>query len=62
MPARAIPIRRSMAWDAADNGSAEKDGWGREILAIELQALIDLDFEVELSGFATAEIDLCLED
>jgi hypothetical protein len=41
---------------------AEKAGWDREILAIELQALIDLDFEVELTGFETAEVDLCLEE
>jgi hypothetical protein len=29
-------------------------GWDREILAIELQALVDLNFEVELTGFQTA--------
>ena len=49
------------AYVIADNRLAEKAGWDREILAIELQALIDLDFEVELTGFETAEIDLCLE-
>src|SRR5436190_4882069 len=50
------------AYILADNRLAEKAGWNREILAIELQALIDLDFEVELTGFETAEIDLCLEE
>jgi ParB-like nuclease domain len=50
------------AYVVADNRLAEKAGWDREILAIELQALIDLDFEVELTGFETAEIDLCLEE
>jgi DNA modification methylase len=50
------------AYVLADNRLAEKAGWDREILAIELQALIDLDFEVELTGFETAEIDLCLEE
>jgi hypothetical protein len=50
------------AYILADNRLAEKAGWDREILAIELQALIDLDFEVELTGFETAEIDLCLEE
>ena len=31
------------------------------MLAIELQGLIDLDFEVELSGFETGEIDIILD-
>jgi 16S rRNA G966 N2-methylase RsmD len=50
------------AYIVADNRLAKKAGWDREILAIELQALIDLDFEVELTGFETAEIDLVLEE
>ena len=50
------------AYILADNRLAEKAGWDREILAIELQALIDLDFEVELTGFEIAEIDFCLEE
>jgi DNA modification methylase len=48
------------AYILADNRLAEKAGWDRDTLAIELQALIDADFEVELTGFATAEIDLVL--
>jgi DNA modification methylase len=50
------------AYILADNKLAEKAGWDREILAIELQGLIDLNFEVELTGFETAEIDLVLEE
>jgi 16S rRNA G966 N2-methylase RsmD len=50
------------AYILADNRLAEKAGWDREILAIELQALVELDFEVELTGFEVAEIDLCLEE
>jgi DNA modification methylase len=50
------------AYILADNRLAEKAGWDREILAIELQALVDLDFEVELTGFETAEVDLILEE
>jgi len=50
------------AYIIADNRLAERAGWDREILAIELQGLIDLDFEVELTGFETAEVDLILED
>jgi DNA modification methylase len=40
---------------------AEKAGWDREPLAIELQGLIDLDFEVEVTGFEIPEIELILE-
>ena len=50
------------AYVIADNRLAEKAGWDREILAIELQALIDFDFEVELTGFDLAEIDLILDE
>ena len=50
------------AYILADNRLAEKAGWDREILAIELQALIDLDFEVELTGFETSDIDILLDD
>jgi DNA modification methylase len=48
------------AYILADNKLAENAGWDRELLAIELQGLIDLDFEVELTGFTTAEIDLAI--
>ena len=36
---------------------AELAGWDRDILAIELQALSDmeLDFDLEITGFETAE-------
>lgn len=50
------------AYVIADNRLAEKAGWDREILAIELQALIDIDFEVELTGFDMGEIDIILDD
>ncbi len=50
------------AYVIADNRLAEKAGWDPEILAIELQGLIDIGFEVELTGFETPEIDLILEE
>ena len=50
------------AYILADNKLAEKAGWDREMLAIELQGLIDLDFEVELTGFEMGEIDVILDD
>src|SRR5690606_6930193 len=33
-------------------------GWDTEVLKIELDALADLSFELELTGFATGEIDV----
>ena len=50
------------AYIIADNKLAQKAGWDREILAIELQGLIDLDFDVELTGFEMDEIDILLDD
>jgi DNA modification methylase len=50
------------AYVIADNRLAEKAGWDPEILAIELQGLIDIGFDVELTGFETPEIDLILEE
>ena len=49
------------AYVLADNKLAENAGWDREILAIELQGLIDLNFDVELTGFSLAEIDFTLD-
>ena len=50
------------AYILADNRLAEKAGWDREILAIELQHLtnLDLEFDVTVTGFEMAEIDLLL--
>src|SRR3954471_407856 len=50
------------AYVLADNKLAQNAGWDREMLAIELQALIDLDFDVELTGFSLAEIDLVIDE
>jgi DNA modification methylase len=49
------------AYILADNKLAEQAGWDKETLAIELQELIDLDFEIDLTGFETPEIDSILE-
>jgi DNA modification methylase len=50
------------AYVLADNKLALNAGWDRELLAIELQALIDLEFDVDITGFSLAEIDLVLEE
>ncbi|MBZ9727197.1 site-specific DNA-methyltransferase [Mesorhizobium sp. CO1-1-11] len=49
------------AYIVADNKLALNAGWDTEFLAIELQALIDIDFDVKLTGFSLAEIDLTLD-
>ena len=52
------------AYILADNKLAEKAGWDREILAIELQNLmeLELDFDVSITGFAMPEIDVLISD
>jgi DNA modification methylase len=50
------------AYVIADNKIALNAGWDREILAIELQSLIDLDFDVEVTGFSLAEVDIVLDE
>lgn len=49
------------AYVLADNKLALNAGWDQDILAIELQALIDLDFDVSLTGFSLAEVDFTLD-
>jgi ParB-like chromosome segregation protein Spo0J len=55
------PIERR-AYVLADNQLALNAGWDKEILAIELQALVDSDFDIEVTGFSAAEIDLTLDE
>jgi hypothetical protein len=45
----------------ADNRMAELAEWDADALRAEFAALCDLDFPVELTGFATAEIDIILD-
>src|SRR5262249_58982580 len=53
---------KDSAYILADNKLAEKAGWDKQLLAIELQYLIDFDVEIELTGFEMPEIDIILED
>jgi hypothetical protein len=50
------------AYVIADNKLALNAGWDREMLAIELQGLVDLDFKIELTGFSLAEVDIVLDE
>jgi DNA modification methylase len=51
------------AYVIADNRLAELAGWDRKILALELQELsVELDFDVVITGFETAEIDILIDE
>ncbi len=51
------------AYVIADNRLAEKAGWDRNLLALELQELsVELNFDVTITGFEMAEIDLLVGD
>ena len=45
------------AFIIADNKLAEQSSWSKALLRQELKGLIDLDYDVELTGFDTIEID-----
>jgi len=51
------------AYVLADNKIASNAGWDEDLLAEELQALmdVDIDFDVELTGFTLAEVDMVIE-
>jgi ParB-like chromosome segregation protein Spo0J len=49
------------AYVLADNKLALNAGWDTEILAIEFEALGELDFDLSLTGFSIAEIDFTLD-
>jgi DNA modification methylase len=45
----------------AENRIAEKSTWDYQLLRGQLQEIIDCDFDVELSGYSTGEIDILLD-
>lgn len=51
------------AYIIADNRLAENAGWDNDILAAELQFLVDaeIDFDISLTGFDAPEIDILIE-
>jgi ParB-like chromosome segregation protein Spo0J len=50
------------AYVLADNKIALNAGWDRAVLAVELQALVDLEFDLEVTGFSLGEIELVLDE
>lgn len=63
-----VPVRRLShlsrdevrAYILVDNKLAENAGWDRDLLAIEMQGLMDLYSDIEDLGFSTEEIDLTI--
>jgi hypothetical protein len=49
------------AYALADNKLALNAGWDRAALAVELQALADVKFDAEVTGFSCAEIEVVLD-
>lgn len=56
-----LSAKERRAYILADNKIAENAGWDDELLAIELQGLLDIDFDLEITGFDTGEIDVILD-
>lgn len=50
------------AYILADNKLALNAGWDKELLGLELQHLIDMEFDVEFTGFSLADIDFTLDE
>lgn len=50
------------AYILADNKLALNAGWDRELLALELQSLVEESYDLELTGFSLGEVDLILDE
>jgi len=53
---------QARAFMIADNKLTENAEWNQQLLGEQLRdlSLLDLDFDIEIIGFETAEIDLCV--
>jgi ParB-like chromosome segregation protein Spo0J len=56
-----LSAQERRAYVLADNKLALNSAWDPEILAIEFQDLVQFDFDLSLTGFSPAEIDLTLD-
>lgn len=64
-----IPVRtiagltkaQKRAYVIADNKLAQESAWDKKLLKGELEILTHEDFEIEYTGFSTAEIDIMLD-
>jgi DNA modification methylase len=60
----AMSEAQKRAYIIADNKLAENAGWDRQLLALELRYVIELDrdFDLDVMGFETGEVDVILDD
>jgi DNA modification methylase len=57
-----LTAEEKRAFIIADNRLSELAGWDQEALALELQGLVDLNFDIEATGFELGEIDVLLDN
>ena len=57
-----LSMDQARALVIADNKLALNAGWDPDLLAIELQALVDVNYDLNLTGFELAEIDFILDE
>lgn len=50
------------AYILADNKLALNAGWDKELLAIELQGLIEANDDIDVTGFSIGEVDIVIEE
>ncbi|MEY4482764.1 MAG: hypothetical protein RL693_216, partial [Verrucomicrobiota bacterium] len=56
-----LTAQERRAYVLSDNKLALNAGWDQELLALELQELLDMDFDLSITGFSVAEVDLVLD-
>ena len=52
---------KKRAYVIADNKLSQLSGWDNNLLKAEMEILIQEDFDIEATGFSTAEIDIMLD-
>ena len=57
-----LSVAKQRAYVMADNKIASMSKWDDALLKNEINLLIEEDFNIELTGFSTAEIDLMIDD
>ncbi len=62
MVATNLTKSQQRAYVLADNKISQMTGWDKELLTEQIELLIQEEFEIETTGFSTAEIDIMLDD
>jgi len=56
--AHKLTAAQAKAYRLADNKTGELADWNQELLNVEIQELVDLDFDIELTGFDLEDFDI----